>query len=63
MKHNKSLITLLLAILAMQMIPMAIQANNKTMAFAFNLDPVLSGWIANLIFLVAGLITIMKTKT
>ena len=36
---------------------------SKTMAFAFNLDPVLSGWVANLIFLVAGLITIMKTKT
>lgn len=36
---------------------------SKTLAFAFNLEPVLSGWIANLIFLFAGLITIVRTKT
>jgi lipopolysaccharide export system permease protein len=36
---------------------------SKTMAYAFSLDPVLSGWMANMIFLIAGLITIMRTKT
>lgn len=36
---------------------------SKTISFAYNLDPVLSGWIANLIFLIAGLVTIFKTKT
>ncbi|MBX3045342.1 MAG: LptF/LptG family permease [Candidatus Kapabacteria bacterium] len=36
---------------------------SKTIAYAYSLDPILSGWIANLIFLVAGLITIFKTKT
>ena len=36
---------------------------SKTMAYAYSLDPILSGWIANLIFLVIGLITIMRTKT
>ncbi len=36
---------------------------SKTMAYAYNLDPVLAGWSANLIFVVAGILTIMKTKT
>jgi lipopolysaccharide export system permease protein len=36
---------------------------SKTMAFAYSLDPILSGWVANLIFFVAGLFTIMRTRT
>jgi len=36
---------------------------SKTIAYAYNLDPILSGWIANLIFFLAGLFTILRTKT
>lgn len=36
---------------------------SKTIAYAYSLDPILSGWIANLIFFVIGLITIWRTKT
>jgi lipopolysaccharide export system permease protein len=36
---------------------------SKTMAYAYSLDPILSGWIANVIFLVIGLITILRTRT
>lgn len=36
---------------------------SKTIAYAYSLDPILSGWIANMIFFIAGLFTIWKTKT
>jgi len=36
---------------------------SKTISFAYNLDPILAGWIANLIFIFAGLIIIFKTRT
>ena len=36
---------------------------SQTMSFAYGFDPVLSGWIANIIFLIAGIITIFRTKT
>ncbi|MDX9790234.1 MAG: LptF/LptG family permease [Candidatus Kapaibacterium sp.] len=36
---------------------------SKTMAYAYSLDPIFSGWLANIFFLIAGLFTIYKTKT
>lgn len=36
---------------------------SQTISFAYGFEPVLAGWIANLIFFVIGLITIFKTKT
>jgi lipopolysaccharide export system permease protein len=36
---------------------------SQTISFAYGFDPILSGWIANIIFLTAGIITIFRTKT
>lgn len=36
---------------------------SQSISLAYNLDPVLSGWIANIIFFILGLITIYKTRT
>jgi lipopolysaccharide export system permease protein len=36
---------------------------SQTISFAYGFDPILAGWIANIIFLAAGIITIFRTKT
>ena len=36
---------------------------SQTLGYSSELNPILSGWIANIIFLVLGLFTIAKTKT
>ncbi|MDC1068107.1 LptF/LptG family permease [Candidatus Kapabacteria bacterium] len=36
---------------------------SKTIALANNLDPLISGWLANLVFLVFSLIIVLRTKT
>ncbi len=36
---------------------------SQTIGFAYGLEPVMAGWIANIIFFIIGLITIFKTKT
>lgn len=36
---------------------------SQTMGYAYGINPILAGWLANIIFLFIGLITIFKTKT
>lgn len=35
----------------------------QTIGYASNFDPILSGWLANLVFFVAGLINLLRTRT
>lgn len=36
---------------------------SQTISYAYNIEPIISGWIANFIFLIIGIITIYKTRT
>ncbi|HRP01077.1 MAG TPA: LptF/LptG family permease [Candidatus Kapabacteria bacterium] len=36
---------------------------SQTISFAYGIDPILAGWIANIIFLIIGIITILRTRT
>ena len=36
---------------------------SQTISFAYGFDPVFSGWVANIIFFIVGIITILRTKT
>lgn len=36
---------------------------SQTIGYASNVDPILTGWLSNGIFFIAGLVTIFKTKT
>jgi len=36
---------------------------SQTMGYAADINPILAGWGANIIFFIIGLITILKTKT